>query len=147
MDNLSGMRQCFILKIMVNWESGGLCFISVLLLPCSFDFLKIRWGNLHQVNEIEILTEFKQTQWPQMWLRTFSKLMRARELREHLVQVWVREIITKIVNLQMEVSGGRMLEGIRMENSRDFSDLLQKSSSLKKIMNEMFLDQLKLEAV
>ena len=47
----------------------------------------------------------------------------------------------------MEVSGGRMLEGIRMENSRDFSDLLQKSSSLKKIMNEMFLDQLKLEAV
>ena len=46
----------------------------------------------------------------------------------------------------MEVSGGRMLEGIRMENSRDFSDLLQKNSSLKKIMNGIFLDKLKLEA-
>ena len=45
----------------------------------------------------------------------------------------------------MEVSGGRMLEGIRMENSRDFSDLLQKNSSLK-IMNGIFLDKLKLEA-
>ena len=38
-----------------------------------------------------------------------------------------------------------MLEGIRMENSRDFSDLLQKNSSLK-IMNGIFLDKLKLEA-
>ena len=33
-----------------------------------------------------------------------------------------------------------------MENSRDFSDLLQKNSSLKKIMNGIFLDKLKLEA-
>lgn len=44
----------------------------------------------------------------------------------------------------MEVSGGRMLEGIRMENSRDFSDLLQKNSSLKKIMNEKFPGQIEI---
>lgn len=68
MDILSGRRQCGILKIMVNWKSGGLVFYLGFAINLLFSFhfiFKNTMGVLHYM-VTKILSRFKRTQWPQM---------------------------------------------------------------------------------